>query len=63
MRELKERILELEYAIRLTQTFFNHCSTPLLKDLYLSNIEYYKAEIFIAESQLIAYNNIKNQEH
>lgn len=63
MQELKDRIRDLNYAIRMTETYFRYCDTPLIKDLYLQSIEFYKKEILIAESQLLAYTNgnVKDQ--
>jgi hypothetical protein len=57
VQDLKKRIEDLHFAIRMTQTYFRQCSTPYLKDLYLQNIDYYHAEILIAEGQLLAYTN------
>lgn len=63
MNELKKRIKDLYYAIQATETAFRYCSTPSLKDLYLQNIDHYKREIVLAETELLSYTetSIKEQ--
>jgi len=59
VRELKNRIEDLNHAIYVTTTAARNAACTYYRDLHLAAIEYYKKEIVIAESQLLVYANIK----
>ena len=60
MKDLKQRIEDLYFAIRMTSIAFRNCDTPLFKDMHLAAMEYYSLEISIAESQLLVYTDTKH---